>query len=122
MESIPDFAFVTNVITTSTSLPNTKTPWKFCAYLKKIIDTLIFYAFTSLFTCRWTGIGHPASVLPPTNIAIYPLLLLIVAPLGKSLSANKILVRGQPPESFDVPSVETSLLSRFRIMLDCDLK
>ena len=59
-------------------------------------------------------------LLRKLNVALYPLLLLIVAPLGKSPSADESLVRGRPPEIFDVPSVETSLLSIFRIMLDCD--
>ena len=43
------------------------------------------------------------------NVALYPLLLRIVTPLGKSPSADESLVRGQPPESSDVPYVETSL-------------
>ena len=54
------------------------------------------------------------------NVALYALLLLIIAPLGKSPSVDKILVRGPPPEIFDVTSVETSLFLIFRIILNCD--
>ena len=56
------------------------------------------------------------------NVALYLILLLIVAHLVKSPSADESLVRGRPPESFDVPSVETSLSSIFKILLDCEFK
>ena len=51
------------------------------------------------------------------NVEIYPLLLLIISPLGRSPSAEESLVRGRPHESFDVLSVETSLFQDLGLFL-----
>ena len=64
--------------------------------------------------------GHPTTVLPPINVALHPLLSLIVAPFGNTWSEDDSFVTGKPSDNFDVPFVETSLSSRFEIMLACD--
>lgn len=64
--------------------------------------------------------GNPVSVLPPINVALYPLLLLVVAPFDNARSEDNSFVTGRPPDNIDVLSIETLLLSRIKIQLVFD--
>ena len=63
------------------------------------------------------GTGQPLIVLPPINVALYPLLFVSssFAPGESRDTVPTHRVTGQPPTKLDVPSVDTSLLSISRI-------